>query len=131
MKIDKTRPVRVYRNLKHGRKSRPLYSVMQDGRVIRRTHQIMLKDAKFIVWEKSRQRVLKEGRKNVHAFVIGTVVDSAMGRTKAGRLNLKISYNPYLGDSFVIDGSNVKVEGAMAVILNQHGVTGAYFFEKR
>ena len=133
MRIDRTKPVRVYRNLKHGSKARPLYSVMQGGRVIRRTHHIMLRDAHFVVRETGRQRVLKEGRKNVHAFVVGTVVDHAMGRTARGRLNVKITYSPYLGDSFVIgcNQGNVKVQGARAVILNHHGMTGAYFYEKR
>lgn len=131
MRFDKTKPVWVYRNLKHGREARPLYSVMQGGRVIRRTHRIMLTDAHFVVRETGRQRVLKEGRKNVHAFVVGTVVTSGMGRTSRGHLGSKITYNPYRGDSFVMGDNQVKVEGAMAVILNHHGMTGTYFYEKR
>lgn len=130
-KFDKTKPVWVYRNLKHGRKSPLLYSVMQNGRVVCRTHRIMLKDARFVVRETGRQKVLRKGRKNVHAFVVGMVVASAMGRTSRGWLNLKVAYNPYLGNSFVIDGSKVKIDGAMAVILNHHGMTVACVFEKR
>jgi hypothetical protein len=39
----------VYRNLRHGLSSRPLYSVMYKGRVIRHTHKILLRNAEFKV----------------------------------------------------------------------------------
>ncbi len=73
--FDLSKPVRVYRNLKHGRKTRPLYSIMQGGRVIARRHRVLLSGKNdyciFVVNEAGRQRVLKQKRKNVHAFVAG------------------------------------------------------------
>ena len=95
MPINRSKPVLVYRNLRHGRKSRPLYSVCQDGRVVSHVHSIMLRDARFIVRESGRQRVLKENRKNVHAFIKGYVTSSGMGTDKFGRLPVQVVYNPY------------------------------------
>lgn len=63
--------VKVYRNLKHGKKARPLYSIMHKGRVVARQHRVLLTAAKFIVNQAGRRRVIQSGRKNVHAFVVG------------------------------------------------------------
>ena len=64
--------VQVYRNL-HNR----LLSIQdaKTGLVIGHATTVDLKDATFIVREAGRQRVLKEKKKNVHAFVKGTLTD--------------------------------------------------------
>jgi hypothetical protein len=121
------KPVYVYRNLKHGRASQPLYSIMQDGRVIDRRHRVLLDSATFVVREAGRQRVLTEGRKNVHAFVKGYLVDEAdVYSTNVDRADLpvKVTYNPFKGPNFTVaDGT--PVTGAQAVLLNEHGITAA------
>lgn len=134
--LNRNKPVWVYRNLKHGKHTRPLYSVMQDGRVVRRTHRILLTDVKFVVRENGRQRVLKEGRKNVHAFVVGKVVGSAMGIDRhAQHLPVQVFYNPYENGQFVrkerisLTGrcmTSHPVTAARAVLLNERGMTAAY-----
>ncbi len=43
------------------------------GRVIGYTESVNLEDVEFKVSEAGRQRLLREKRKNVHAFAIGTV----------------------------------------------------------
>ena len=129
MPINRSKPVLVYRNLRHGRKSRPLYSVFQDERVVRRTHAIMLRNVQFIVRESGRQKVLQEGRKNVHAFAKGFVTGSAFGTNRFGRLACTVCYNPYNDGHFFIAGGNTlasRVDGAQCVILNRHGMTAAY-----
>ena len=132
MPINRSKPVLVYRNLRHGRKSRPLYSVCQDGRVVSHVHSIMLRDARFIVRESGRQRVLKENRKNVHAFIKGSVTSSGMGTDKFGRLPVQVVYNPYdVGYFFTRNTTWSKeltwrVSGARTVILNKFGCTAAY-----
>ena len=129
MPINRSKPVLVYRNLSHGRKSKPLYSVMQNGRVVRRTRAIMLRNVQFIVRESGRQRVLQEGRKNVHAFAKGFVTGSAFGTNRFGRLACTVCYNPYNDGHFFIAGGNTlasRVDGAQCVILNRHGMTAAY-----
>ena len=69
-KLDRNRPVRVYRNLNKGG-----YSVMQDRLVVAHTEHVMLFDVKFKVGEAGRTRALTEGRKNVHAFAEGYVAN--------------------------------------------------------
>jgi hypothetical protein len=127
--LDYRKPVMVYRNLKHGRKSRPLYSVMQNGRVVRRTHRIMLADVRFVVRERGRQKVLQTGQKNVHAFAVGRVIGSAFGADRTDKLPVTVCYNPYNDGHFfcLMNGLGpTPVYGARCVILNEFGMTAAY-----
>lgn len=66
----------------------------QRGRVVSHTNHICLTDVRFKVSERGRQRVLKEKRKNVHAFVEGEITDEQ---------NIPLSlvrYNPYVMATF-------------------------------
>jgi hypothetical protein len=135
-RLNPRKPVLVYRNLSHGRKSKPLYSVMQNGRVVRRTHAIMLRDVQFLVRESGRQRVLQQGRKNVPAFARGYVTGSAFGTDRHGRLPVVITYNPYVAGHFWEHTSGqwreelcAPVYGARCVVLNKFGMTAAYLNE--
>lgn len=121
--FDRRRPVYVYRNLAAGRSKR-IYSVMQDGRVVRHVSAIMLRDVTFIVREKARQRVLQTGRKAVHAFAKGWVIGSRFGQNRFGRLARTIQYNPYNSGSFT--STLGSVVDARTVILNQHGMTAEF-----
>lgn len=113
--------VYVYKNIRTGK-----YSVMHRGKVIDHVERIMLSNVEFRVREAGRLRVLREKRKNVHAFVIGDVVDDlgCFGTDKDGRLPAKVNYNPYRSAHFTWDGHPVKT--ARAVILNEQGVWAAY-----
>ena len=64
--------VQVYRNLNNG-----LISIqdLSTGLVLGHAYAIDLEEANFIVREAGRQQVIREQRKNVHAFVRGKVVD--------------------------------------------------------
>lgn len=129
--INYSKPVFVYRNLKHGYKKKPLYSLMQNGKVLRHTSAIMLRQVRFLVREAGRQRVLRENRKNVHAFAIGYICSSAYGTDRFGRLPATVCYNPYNnGYFFILGGSNLtsKVDGAGALICNKYGMTAAYTY---
>lgn len=93
--------VRVYRNL-----NKPeFYSIMamegeDKGRVIGYARSVLLENCQLVVSEKSRQRVLKEKRKNVHAFCQGVIVDaSEMVQTLDGT-ECVVTYNPYKMGSF-------------------------------
>jgi hypothetical protein len=89
--------VEVYFNLhKH------LFSVRQcsTGRVILHADKVHIRDPKFVVRKSGRERVLREGKKNVHAFVRGEITHfddfdpDYLGYTL-------VSYNPYRFDTFV------------------------------
>lgn len=73
--------VDVYRNL-----HRAVWSVrsVETGRVILHTARVELRDVVCRVSEAQRQRVLMEGRRNVHAVVRGELVDHG-GRSTRGR----------------------------------------------
>lgn len=83
--------VRVYLNYRTG-----LFSVLLGGKVVHRCKDLHLKDVKFIVRESGRQRVLSEQRKNVHAFVEGTIVEPYSYKSYS-----LIKYNPYINSTFI------------------------------
>lgn len=81
-----------------------VFSVKYKGKVIAHKHNIIGFDCEFRVSEKGRQRVLREKRKNVHAYVVcDNVVDSVDGLYttyncyECGSVN----YNPYNNSSFI------------------------------
>lgn len=92
--------VMVYYNLhKH------TFSVQKSGLVLLHVDYIKLKDVEFRVRAGGREKVNLEKRKNVHAFVIGNVVDfcefpcDTLPEETDGKV---ITYNPYLNKSFVV-----------------------------
>jgi hypothetical protein len=94
----------VYKNLHATRKNGgvTVYSVKaldgpDKGRVIARSSHVLLTDVRPKVSQAGRRRVLREGRKNVHAGLVGNLV-SLDRRPFHGDV---ITYNPYMYDSFV------------------------------
>ncbi len=112
--IDPSKKVRVYRNL-----HKNCFSVKQDGLVRCHTDHITLENCHFIVSKAGQKRVRDEGRKNVHAFVEGLLVDTreadahvdgakSDAEMDAGKSDWqKAYYNPYTCDTFInqYDGS--------------------------
>lgn len=113
--------VRVYRNLKHGRKAPAMYSIQHQGKVIARANAVLLGDVTFKVNEAGRQRVLREGRKNVHAFAVGVLLASGSDMLP---LTERLAYNPYEGPTFVNDEGK-PVNYASGVVLNNLGITAS------
>ena len=69
------------------------------GRVIEHTNLLWLTNPKFVVRKSGRDRVLREGRKNVHAFVRG---DYGTIKWEDSWLQWKgATYNPYKYSTFV------------------------------
>jgi sporulation protein YlmC with PRC-barrel domain len=98
--IDSTEYVKVYRNL-----HKQMLSVMdKTGRVIGHVHEIVLKDASFIVRPAGRKKVLETKRKNVHAFVRGQVVGFVSAQQDG---DIRVSYNPYRAGTFMNGDSPV------------------------
>lgn len=88
-------PVKVYRNLHNG-----MLSVQQQGLVVAHVHSINLSSATFIVSEAGRQRVIRDKKKNVHAFVCGMVAAINPPAPAIGNRQ-RVTYNPYKAEHFV------------------------------
>lgn len=105
--------VEVYYNL-----HKKCLSVRHKGKVISHTPAITLRNAKFVVREGGRQRVLQEGKKNVHAFVKGELV--SYDSTEHAR---SATYNPYRFASFVDRETFEPVHEASLVSINGRQIT--------
>ena len=91
--------VMVYYNL-----HKKTFSVQYRGRVMMHADYVKLKDVEFRVREGGKEKVRQEMRKNVHAFVIGDLVDYCKFPCEnlPPESNDKvITYNPYKYDTFV------------------------------
>ena len=92
------------------------------GKVIEHTDHVILKNPKFVVREGGRQKVLKEKKKSVHAFVVGEVVQG-LPEGNVSVLEFPVTYNPYQGGSFVKRADREAVSEADYAILRL-GVDG-------
>ena len=90
--------VRVYRNLHADSRGQGRWSVMawqgpRKSKVIKHLDNVILADCKFIVQQSGRERVIREQRKNVHAFIEGDMKPSITLNGYDSRGAVK--YNPY------------------------------------
>ncbi len=104
----------VYWNL-----HRDCYSVKHRGKVVGHHTNIIAYNVEFRVSQKGRKRVLKDQRKNVHAYVVAERLEI---RTPSfeGIWNRPIKYNPYKYCSFV-DNNEKAVYNADVVWLGMEG----------
>jgi hypothetical protein len=105
--------VMVYYNLhKH------TFSVTYDNKVIIHADYVKLGDVEFRVRQGGKEKVRQEKSKNVHAFVIGTLLDYCeypcddIPSSPSGKI---VTYNPYKHNSFVYKGSEKPVYNAKEV----------------
>lgn len=116
----------VYKNLHATRKNGGItvYSVKalngpDKGRVVARSSHVLLEDVRPKVSEAGRQRVIREGRKNVHAGLVGTLIHME-NQPFHGQ---KITYNPYKYESFVMAAwDTVVYYGSELAYLSESGV---------
>jgi len=107
--------IEVYRNL-----HKKCFSVRHKGKVVGYLHdneQLALTNVKFAVQPAGRAKVLRENKKNVHAFVRGEYVgyennlDNEMYFGKFEDLDFyAVSYNPYKSDKFVVKETGKPIE---------------------
>lgn len=100
--------VSVYRNLRTGN-----FSILKNGRVVKRADGIIITQAKFIVSQKGKERVLKEKRKNVHAMIRGLYMgyDYIMDTSHL----TECYYNPYKTETFINKNTGQPIESAKFV----------------
>jgi len=109
------RRVRVYFNLH--KKCLSVQTKTEKGwRVAAHVNFLCLKQVAFKVSEAGRQMVLKQKKKNVHAFIEGNVC--AWGSIEE-LPSTEVTYNPYLAiGKFHIKGTNKVVDHADTIIIS-------------
>lgn len=92
--------IKVYKNLHNG-----LWSIKdaQTNLVLGHMNKLELRDCEFIVSQAGRARVIKEGKKNVHAYVMGKY-SPVLYEPLA--FDNKAYYNPYKVEHFTTEESD-------------------------
>lgn len=124
---------KVYKNLHNGK-----WSLMdvESGLVCGHADSVTLIDASTKISQAGRNRVLLERKKNVHAFIVGSVIALGGFTPFKGRsVNVKdcnidfvwvdrlesITYNPYKYSDFVVKSTEQVVPATMKVVfMNQY-----------
>ena len=115
--------VEVYRNLhKHCWSIRDT----KTGRVVSHADSVYLKGTNLVVRPGGRAKVLRDKRKNVHAFIKG-YIDNNIKPLSATELT-QITYNPYKYESFVITNSEAPIYNSNNIYLDSDGK--AFTYEK-
>jgi hypothetical protein len=110
--------VRVYRNLNNGAMS----IQVKDGRnwrVVGHVTQCVVSNVTFKVQEGCRQRVIRDGRKNVHAWGQGVLVCEQDDRIIAPLL---LGYNPYTDATFLDKASGSIVTHCQHLVVRDNVV---------
>lgn len=115
--------VAVYKNLHKSTPGHPIYSLkdISTGKVVAWSGYVYLEDVVFKVSEKGRQRVIKNRKKEVHAYVVGTWTGEE--EEVVPPLFTRVRYNPYETPTFVKACDNqTPVTQAPAALLCDSGV---------
>ena len=109
----------VYKNL-----HKDTWSLMERGIVRAHSDNVVVESAEFRVRPAGREKVLREQRKTVHAFVVGyPIAEDAVTLAAVEGIKLalgepvQVSYNPYRGDTFYRKDTDESVESAALVEL--------------
>lgn len=107
--------VMVYYNLhKH------TFSISRNGRVIAHADYVKLTNVEFRVRQGGREKVVREKSKNVHSFVIGTLMDYCKypceDLPSEPNSNI-VTYNPYKYNSYVMKDTEEPIYSAGEVEL--------------
>ena len=109
------RKYRVYWNL-----HKKVWSLQdrKTGRVRHHVTAFTLYDAKFTVRKAGQDKVRREGKKNVHAFAVGTGgLRDGIATCLSGR---PVTYNPYKHDTFVFADTGEPVTDVHVISVFTH-----------
>ena len=119
--------VRVYRNL---HKQGVVYSIQdpRTGLVLGYSEEILLRNVTFKVSEYGRARVLATKKKNVHAFVEGTLRGfNVADLSFSDFIQMeKVGYDPYNYTTFVHKETETPVHSALIALINNHGILALF-----
>ena len=117
--------VQVYYNL-----HKKCLSIRYKGKVIEHAQEITLTDARFHVQQAGRERVLKQKRKNVHAYISGKLKET-FWFTQAPKYvwtaKQRVTYNPYKHKSFVDKLTLEPIASAEVVHIQDRLITAGDF----
>lgn len=105
----------VYRNL-----HKSCWSVRNrsTGRVQMHLDYAVVRDCTFRVGNAGRERVVREGRKNVHAGVFGILDENPPQDPMSGPESwIRVTYNPYRNTTFVDESGNPVTHASTVVLL--------------
>ena len=119
MNYEKSDPVEVYKN---NRKNCWSIRDNKTGRVINHTSGAMgLRNVTLVVQPAGRERVLREHRKNVHAFVKGEIRNDGKKIADEIASFKEVVYNPYKHTTFIEKVSGKPIHHAKKVLLTDSG----------
>ena len=117
--------VQVYYNL-----HKKCLSIRHKGKVIEHAQEVTLTDARFHVQQAGRERVLKQKRKNVHAYISGKLKET-FWFTQAPKYiwtaKQHVTYNHYKHKSFVNKKTLKPVASAEVVHISGKRITAGDF----
>ena len=101
----------------------------QTGRVAHHVTAYTMYDAKFVVRPAGQAKVRREGKKNVHAFAVGTGgLRDGVATCLSGR---PVTYNPYKNDTFVFADTGEPVTEVQAIsVYTENGKPKVYAIPK-
>jgi hypothetical protein len=120
----------IYRNLHRPGHTYSLRAMEGEhkGRVVGYTQCAIVKDARFIVQQAGRLKVVDTGHKNVHAGIVGEVLEAYMLETRLPtdirigvtyisitQPHIEVKYNPYKAPTFYNIKTNEPVHSAELV----------------
>ena len=117
--------VQVYYNL-----HKKCLSIRHKGKVIEHAQEVTLTDARFHVQQAGRERVLKQKRKNVHAYVSGKLKESfwfIQAPKYIWTAKQRVTYNPYKYKNFVDKETLEPVASAEVVHISGKRITAGDF----
>jgi len=117
--------VAVYRNLNREKQGKPdSWSIAEVsstggsvGKVLGYAESILFTNCRAHVSEKGRQRVLRDKRRAVHAWIVGELV----GVDGPDRIGERVTYNPYRLPTFHFADSQTAFSGCDALSFNRDG----------
>jgi len=113
--------VQVYYNL-----HKKCLSIRYKGKVIEHAREVTLTDARFHVQPAGRERVLREKRKNVHAYVSGKLKGSfwhTQAPAYVWTAEKRVTYNPYKNKTFVDKLTNETITSSGVVHIADKVIT--------
>jgi hypothetical protein len=108
---------RIYRNLNNGTMS--LQLKVKGWYVAGHVTDAIVQDVKFHLSEASRLRVIRDGRKNVHAWGEGLLIAQFKPEIAAP---IDLSYNPYEDTTFVERGTKRPIANCQYLVVRDNAV---------